>query len=120
MERFCKICKCVLRHRGATCRTCISKIRRYLTKKRAVEYLGGKCNRCGYDKHLAALEFHHSEPSTKDLTIGQMLNKKWESLVEELDKCELLCSNCHRIEHTKYDDTSSLVLEAGGSAKPSE
>lgn len=120
MERKCAYCESVLKHRGRICRTCVSKIRRYINKKKSVDYLGGKCVRCGYDQHIAALEFHHPDPSIKELTVGKLLNTQWERIKEELDKCELLCSNCHRIEHTKYDDTSSLVMEAVRSAKPME
>ena len=86
-------------------------------KKRCVEYLGGKCSKCGYDEHLAALEFHHLDPKDKDITLGKVMNRKWDSLKKELDKCVLLCSNCHRIEHSDYSNMSGLVVEADVSAK---
>lgn len=115
---FCKHCgNSTGKKRGSRCNTCISKVRRLQTKKKAVEYLGGKCSKCGYDSHLAALEFHHTDPNLKDLTIGTMMNRKWNSIVKELDKCIILCSNCHRIEHSKYEETASLVSEAAKSAK---
>jgi hypothetical protein len=65
--------------------------------------LGGTCNRCGYDEHWAALEFHHCK-GDKDFTIANVGNKCWELIKLELEKCELLCSNCHRIEHSDRDD----------------
>lgn len=120
-DYYCRHCgKHTGKKRGIRCNTCISRIRRYETKKKAVEYLGGKCVRCGYDKHLAALEFHHLEPTGKDFDFGNVKSKKWESIQYELDKCILLCSNCHRIEHSKYDTLHSLFLEDGTSAKRTE
>lgn len=72
-------------------------------KKKAVEYLGGKCIKCGYDEHIAALEFHHRDPSKKYYTISTKLREySFEDLKNELDKCDLLCSNCHKILH--YDE----------------
>ena len=102
-SKICKYCGKVISHRGNVCNTCISRIRRYNFKNQAVVYLGGKCSKCGYNAHLAALEFHHTD-NNKEFSIGAKLNKKWESIVKELDKCILLCSNCHRIEHSKYED----------------
>lgn len=70
--------------------------RRHTIKRRLVEALGGKCIRCGYSKCLAALEFHH--PGGKDLALGGF-GRKYETLLEEALKCELLCANCHREIH---------------------
>lgn len=84
------------------CNSCVTRIRRYRTKKRAVEFLGGKCVKCGWSGNIAAFEFHHNG-SDKDFNIGSANNKSWKIVESELLKCELLCSNCHRIEHSKYD-----------------
>ena len=74
------------------------QVRRH--KMRAlVNYLGGKCRRCGYKKCVAALDFHHKDPKTKRLLISQSLTMSIEVLIEEADKCELLCANCHRELH---------------------
>jgi 5-methylcytosine-specific restriction endonuclease McrA len=72
---------------------------------RAIEYLGGECERCGYDEHPAALEFHHYSDD-KNMTLGTVANKSWKKTVKpELENCSLLCSNCHRIEHSnRYDE----------------
>jgi predicted HNH restriction endonuclease len=69
-------------------------------RKRAVEYLGGKCRLCDYDKCLAAFDFHHTDPMTKDFTISEATS--WARAKPELDKCELLCANCHREVHEGY------------------
>ena len=68
-------------------------------KQQMVDYLGGKCSRCGYNKSLSALEFHHTDPSTKDPEYSKMRNWSFERKKIELDKCELVCANCHREIH---------------------
>lgn len=72
-------------------------------KQKAIEYKGGKCNHCGYDKCPAALEFHHIDPTTKDFTLSHKHLRSFESVKPELDKCLLLCSNCHKELHYKWD-----------------
>ena len=99
---YCKNCGKATNTKGFECNNCVSNRRRLETKRKAVDHLGGKCTKCGYDKHLAALEFHHLDPKQKDFTLGKVLNRKWSSIVKEIEKCILLCSNCHRIEHSKY------------------
>ena len=68
-------------------------------KQQAVDYKGGKCSKCGYNKCLAALEFHHINPETKDKKWNTFRFKFSEKMKLELDKCILLCANCHREEH---------------------
>ena len=65
-----------------------------------VQYKGGKCERCGYDKCIDALEFHHLNPDDKDFTVS---GKSWsiEKLKNEVDKCILVCSNCHKEIHVE-------------------
>lgn len=101
MEIHCCLCgKEFKQYRGRKrCGSCTTKIRRFRAKQAAIKYLGGKCQRCGFDKHSAALEFHHTDPKEKDFTLGNVGNKTWALLKKELDKCILLCSNCHKIEH---------------------
>ena len=66
----------------------------------AIEYKGSKCQICGYDKHIGALEFHHLEPSSKEFGIGAKgYTRSWDKVKNELDKCILLCANCHRELH---------------------
>lgn len=71
-------------------------------KKRAVEYKGGKCIECGYSKCIAALEFHHRDPSGKDFQMSSGKVKNWEANKVELDKCDLLCCRCHREVHDAW------------------
>jgi hypothetical protein len=57
-----------------------------------------KCERCGYDKCIIALEFHNTDPKEKDFQIsGKSLS--FENLKNEVDKCMLVCSNCHSEIH---------------------
>lgn len=63
-----------------------------------VAYKGGCCSACGYKKSLAAMDFHHLNPAEKDFEIGG-LSSNWEKIAKELDKCVLLCANCHRELH---------------------
>lgn len=63
------------------------------------------CNRCGYKEHPSALSFHHIEKEDKKFTIGCNIHLPWDILLEEIEKCEVLCMNCHAIEHSKYDWT---------------
>jgi hypothetical protein len=74
---------------------------RQVNKDKAIAYLGGKCVKCEGVFHRAAFDFHHRDGETKDNTVGAMFHNDWEIIRVELDKCVLLCSNCHRVEH--YD-----------------
>ncbi len=71
---------------------------RQRTKRKLVEYKGGKCKVCGYSKCMDNLTFHHLDPSKKDFQISGT-NKAFETLKAETDKCVLLCRNCHGEVH---------------------
>ncbi len=74
--------------------------RRQKVKELAVEYKGGECQNCGYNKCISALEFHHLNPDEKDFAISRDGNtRSWEKVKKELDKCILVCANCHREIH---------------------
>jgi len=73
-------------------------------KQKAVDLMGGKCEICGYDKCIAALDFHHINGKKKEFRISRMGSTKWEKVLEELKKCQLLCSNCHRELHYKEEE----------------
>ena len=82
------------------CQTEAVQKRRNKLKELAIEYKGGRCQCCGYNKCYRALEFHHIDPNEKDFGIGAKgYTKSWEAIKEELDKCVLVCSNCHREIH---------------------
>lgn len=81
------------------CRKCIDNVKRYMIKRDAVEYKGGKCEDCGYSDSLFALQFHHLDPSKKDFEIGRRRYSSVSKIIEELDKCVLLCDICHKRRH---------------------
>lgn len=77
-------------------------------KKRAikhelVKYKGGKCELCGYNKTECALQFHHINPEEKEFSLSHInLNNftvTMNDLKKEVDKCQLLCANCHFEQH---------------------
>ena len=74
---------------------CVTKHRRK-KKEQSVELYGGKCQLCGYNKCLRALDFHHIDPTTKSFDISsKAASRSYESLKEEASKCYLLCKNCN-------------------------
>jgi hypothetical protein len=76
-------------------------------KIKSIEYLGGKCSRCGYNKCIWALEFHHTNPQNKDPTIRfSSTRQSFYKIKRELDKCIILCANCHREEHERIKNTN--------------
>lgn len=63
-----------------------------------------KCVQCGED-HPGCLEFHHQDPTTKEVEISKAISNRWspERIMKEIDKCEVLCSNCHKKHHWKLE-----------------
>jgi hypothetical protein len=74
-------------------------------KIKCIEYKGGKCKLCGYNRSTRALQFHHLDPKQKDFTISQPNGISWELTQLELDKCILVCSNCHAEIHDGLHST---------------
>lgn len=107
MEKECNkhgLTEFVLRKDGRLrCKKCAVdavQLRRDRIKEMAVEYKGGCCEICGYDKHIGALEFHHKDPNEKDFGISHKgYTRAWKKVKIELDKCVMLCANCHREVH---------------------
>jgi len=76
--------------------------RRKKIREMAVDYKGSHCELCGYSRCIEALEFHHTDSSGKDFSISEKgYTRSWGKVQEELDKCMLLCANCHRELHAK-------------------
>lgn len=73
-------------------------------KEKLIEFKGGKCSICGveYDgENTAIFDFHHKNPKEKSfvLSTSNLIRYNWNKIVSEVEKCELLCSNCHRLKH---------------------
>lgn len=73
--------------------------RRVNHKVKAIEYLGGSCQKCGGVFHPSVYDFHHRDPTEKEYNPASLMSGSWEKIQPELDKCDLLCSNCHRELH---------------------
>ncbi len=70
-----------------------------LRKGRAVQVLGGKCLDCGWVGPLCTFDFHHRDPAEKEFIWSAVRRRKWEVIEAEINKCDLLCVNCHRTRH---------------------
>ena len=75
--------------------------RRLRNKQKAIDLLGGECQICGYNECIAALDFHHREGEKKEAKMSVLWHYSWKRIKKELDKCDLLCANCHRELHFK-------------------
>ncbi len=74
--------------------------RRKVVRDRAIQYLGGRCQICGYDRCQSSLDFHHKDESQKRFGISARgYTRSWEAVRSEIEKCYLLCANCHREVH---------------------
>jgi len=88
-------------YRSSSCKQCdIARVhvQHKNTRAKIIEFGGGKCKKCGYSKCIAALEFHHRNKSRKEFRINAVRSLT-AKVKRELDKCDLLCANCHREEH---------------------
>lgn len=87
------------------------KVKDYRKRRKLaiVSSFGGKCSICGYDRCCEVLEFHHLDPSIKEFTISTNLNVAAEKIVDELGKCIILCSNCHREVHSGFIESPTIT-----------
>ena len=101
------------RYKCKRCNTESVVRRRRELKRLLVNEFGGKCELCGYNKCVGALEFHHKDPKKKLFGIAQrMHSKSFDKLVKEARKCMLLCANCHDELHFN----SEVSLRANSSS----
>lgn len=113
LHKSCRICKTLKPitefysksewgRRYAVCSSCVrntSKERRREFKQWCIEYKGGSCVVCKYNKCLRSMDFHHLDESEKDYDISTKWKTPKEEIVKELDKCVLVCRNCHGEVH---------------------
>ena len=103
----CKSCGCDLdksKLKGNLCMKCHGVYQdRYRVEKRkkAIEHLGDKCMDCGKTYPPQVYDFHHERDKEECVSILIRNNRKLETILEEVDKCVLLCANCHRLRHFK-------------------
>ena len=118
MTKFCEICEEKFETKSSTriyCYKCSGDstrqdnntrkhqktILRRSMKLQAVKLLGGKCCKCGYDRCIDALEFHHENQDEKEFKLGSGNTMSCENYKSEALKCILVCSNCHKEIHSK-------------------
>ena len=76
---------------------------------------GGKCAKCGFSD-IRALDWHHLDPNDKVNSVSEMIRNRvsMDKLQAEVDKCELICANCHRIEEQRLGNwTKNKIVEGG-------
>ena len=74
-----------------------AKARYYLRRIKFLELKGGKCVYCGYSRNQRALSFHHLH--SKDYDVSAMMSLREDAILKELEKCVILCLNCHKEVH---------------------
>jgi len=92
------------------CKNCHNKYsieRLRKLKQQAIDYKGGNCVRCGYNRCQASLVFHHRDPEKKDPNWRRMRSWCLDRIKKELDKCDLLCRNCHGEVHYEISNKKS-------------
>lgn len=122
-RKYCEKCGKVLsrNNKGSFCRNCKPKVNsfdekdyrnivkhRKKRKELLVEYKGGKCQICGYNRCLRALVFHHINPDEKEFSISSKVRNK-EDMLKEVDKCILVCANCHAEIHEGLIDIKDYM-----------
>lgn len=115
-EKYCPKCKTIKliddfygrsnrKDKGGYCKKCSNDVtaeRIVRIKIKMIQYNGGCCVECGLkleDSHYSVFDFHHTDPKSKDPNFKRIKSQKWDVIKKEIDKCELLCANCHRIKH---------------------
>ena len=98
---YCYKCSGDSRRRDNETRKHQKTVLRRSMKLQAIKMLGVKCIKCGYDKCIDALEFHHENPKEKDFKLGSGNTISWDEYKREALKCILVCSNCHKEIHSK-------------------
>ncbi len=97
------------------CRECNNKQtvnRQQKIKIEAVNYKGGCCQNCEFKEYMGALDFHHLDPDKKDFDFASYGSRNSiNDALSELDKCVLLCANCHRMTHAGLTKFSSKIFE---------
>lgn len=97
------------------CKPCYSQynMKRWKDRKeKAIEYKGGKCLDCGLSFIPEVYQFHHRDPNSKDYDWRKLRLRTEETIRKELDKCDLLCANCHCVRHVRmHNELKSGLTE---------
>ena len=118
-EKVCPICgrqfspKTAMANQRMCCYDCMPdgvQLTRGMFLAKIKKARGGKCIKCGYDRCIKALEFHHLDPSQKDFTISND-HFRLQEAINESKKCILICSNCHKELHDEMWSIEDLREE---------
>lgn len=112
-EKYCSV-KCSNKDTNKVHLSMEAQAQRYKERKlHLIKLQGGCCTKCGYNKNLAGLCFHHIDPSSKEFELNsrELSNRSIKNLEEEASKCLLLCHNCHMEEHWPSLDMTMLQLK---------
>lgn len=112
----CAVCGRSFLSRGVrVCPSCMRSYRALIRKKKCIEYLGGKCAKCGRTDE-AVLTFHHIDSTQKNFNISDWIGMSpgfetmtWDELKSEIDKTTCLCFNCHRLEHYRHPELKEYI-----------
>ena len=107
LRTYCKVCQKKYYFNNRKNIRLQQREQRKQMKAKAIEYLGGQCQCCGFKKALSVLQFHHRDPTEKEAMWNTIKNWPEEKRKKELDKCDLLCANCHNAFHASdviYDE----------------
>jgi len=91
------------------CSSCRASESRRNKKSSLIQYKGGKCIICGYNKCQQVLQFHHKDPSIKEFALANSKTMDYEKLKLEVDKCILVCANCHGEIHAGLIDLNKFL-----------
>ena len=99
------------------CKLCFTEMRRFYRSERksilAEIKLKRGCVDCGFNKSAAALHFDHRNPQIKNFSIARdESNKAWKKVLEEVEKCDVRCANCHAIRHANEKRRSGEMVDA--------
>lgn len=89
--------------RAGECKECKStRQKKQYTERAFMLYrmFNCECRDCGtYHSSPAFFDFHHRDKTTKHREVKQILNGSWNKIMTEVEKCDMLCPNCHRERH---------------------
>jgi hypothetical protein len=109
----CRICSKTYQggHRQSKgiCSSCRVSESRRKKKSALIEYKGGKCVICYYNKCQQVLQFHHKDPNEKEFSIASSGTLDFDKLKTEVDKCVLVCANCHGEIHAGLIDINNYI-----------
>lgn len=102
-------------HRNRTERYEYKKLYLKELKEKIILLKGGKCTDCSYaytGTNHTVFDLHHLDPKGKDHTVSKIIgNRAWALVLKEVDKCVMLCANCHRLRHDHLEQAQKITTK---------